>query len=414
MKNLNIILVTGLFSLVGVLPLSAQLTNLGYIVVSPNGPNDGADYGPFTPGTQTSGIQEALDDAKNNIKEVYIMGGPDNGTSGPVVYDIHTTLTVPWGQDWHIDGGNYILNFTQTSGNCLVIDSQMSCRMRFGSVRAPNLTSGSVVQIRPTTVGPDNFNVIEVSLFEFVTIQGGGNPDGGAPGKGIGLHLLADTTPNGNISDSIISVQEITACETGLKIEGNRGVVNNQISCQLIHNCNTAILDQHSALGDITAAVAIDGVTGSVTGVNLNGSAESVYHLRWLETYPAGTALVLSGQTHDNMIFATNLPTNGIATSPPTNPTNIIIPTSPVGFDITTPSMPASNINRQNKLAYSVAVTILTPGNVSEYRITDASGNFQDVIAPVLAGQSLILEPGESIRFTYPSIAPTWVWRALR
>jgi hypothetical protein len=33
------------------------------IVVSPDGPSDGGDFGPHTPGTQTSGLQEALDAA---------------------------------------------------------------------------------------------------------------------------------------------------------------------------------------------------------------------------------------------------------------------------------------------------------------------------------------------------------------
>ena len=34
------------------------------IVVSPQGPRDGGDFGPHTPGTKTSGLQEALDAAK--------------------------------------------------------------------------------------------------------------------------------------------------------------------------------------------------------------------------------------------------------------------------------------------------------------------------------------------------------------
>ena len=143
----------------------APLTSLGYVVVSPNGPTDGGNYGPNTPGTQTSGIQEAFDYAAANKKEVYIIGGGADSGGQPVVYNLNTTLNIPWGQDWHCDGGNYVMNFTQTSGDCLVIDSQMSCFFRFGMIVAANLQSGSIVKLHPTTVGPDNFNVIEVSVF---------------------------------------------------------------------------------------------------------------------------------------------------------------------------------------------------------------------------------------------------------
>ncbi|MEZ6047564.1 MAG: hypothetical protein R3C11_18680 [Planctomycetaceae bacterium] len=48
---------------------------LGFIVVTPQGPNDGGDFGPHTPGTKTSGLQEAFDLAKRTTQDVYIAGG---------------------------------------------------------------------------------------------------------------------------------------------------------------------------------------------------------------------------------------------------------------------------------------------------------------------------------------------------
>ena len=38
---------------------------IGYVVVTPEGPDDGGDFGPNTPGTRTAGIQEALNYALN-------------------------------------------------------------------------------------------------------------------------------------------------------------------------------------------------------------------------------------------------------------------------------------------------------------------------------------------------------------
>ena len=34
--------------------------SFGYIVVTPDGPKDGGDFGKHTPGTKTAGIQEAI------------------------------------------------------------------------------------------------------------------------------------------------------------------------------------------------------------------------------------------------------------------------------------------------------------------------------------------------------------------
>jgi len=48
---------------------------LGYLVVTPRGPLDGGDFGPHTPGTKTSGLQEAFDRAKETTQDVYIAGG---------------------------------------------------------------------------------------------------------------------------------------------------------------------------------------------------------------------------------------------------------------------------------------------------------------------------------------------------
>ena len=70
------------------------------IVVSPQGPRDGGDFGPHTPGTKTSGLQEALDAAKRQAKDVYLAGGSWTADkTEPVVYHLHETLRVPWMQN---------------------------------------------------------------------------------------------------------------------------------------------------------------------------------------------------------------------------------------------------------------------------------------------------------------------------
>ena len=65
-KTLSILL--GLFLLAGSSWAQevTELHNLGYVVISLKGPADGGDFGPKTPGTQTSGFQEAINFAVAN------------------------------------------------------------------------------------------------------------------------------------------------------------------------------------------------------------------------------------------------------------------------------------------------------------------------------------------------------------
>jgi hypothetical protein len=44
-----------------------------YVFVTLEGPDDGGDFGPNTPGTKTSGIQEALNYAHEHCRDVYIF-----------------------------------------------------------------------------------------------------------------------------------------------------------------------------------------------------------------------------------------------------------------------------------------------------------------------------------------------------
>lgn len=388
-----------------------QLHNLGYVVVSPGGPDDGGDYGPNTPGTQTSGIQEAFDYAKANVKEVYIIGGSVDETGSPVVYDIDMTLTIPWGQDWHCDGGNYIMNFTITNGDCLVIDSQMSCFMKFGSIMAKSLESGSIVRIHPTTIGPDGFNVICVTVFQFGSIVGGCDGIGNV-GKGVGLHLEATTLPNGNLSDNKIFVREIIGCETGILIEGSRGVIHNMIDCQSMQRCNDFIQVSKGWFNNVAASMDPNDVGGTVVGANLLGGTENIYNLTWQGNYDPGNALIFGSNARDNIVYAMGLPLNGVTNNAIT-PTNRIVPTKPVGFGITTPAIPGSDAYVVNRESYSVIATILTPGTVMSWTIKDSSGISQTITSGLLAGQTFYLEPGDAIKFNY-SAQPTWAWRALR
>jgi hypothetical protein len=388
-----------------VLPVAAQTTtglrNLGFVVVSPNGPLDGGDFGPATPGTTTAGFQEAFVYAKNNIREVYIVGGGVSYGGNTVTYQLSTTLHIPWGQDWHSDGGDYVMEFTQTSGDCLVIDSQMNCQFKFGVVIAPNLTSGSVVKIAPTSVGPDNFIVCVSSIIRINAIYAGG------VGTGTGLDIDSST---GGVVSSNIYVGEINGCDIGARF---RSGSNDSVNILHIDNCNTLLQVDGGGPNHFTANLDSGGVT-TVIGANLVGGGQSRFDLSFQNPFGAGKALVFGSGATDNLVYVQGLDPAGVANSA-SAPTNRIISAKPVGFSVPTPAIPASNTYLTNTTSYSVAITILTPGVVTAWTIRDANNSSTNasVTGSFFAGQMIFLQPGESIRFTYSS-APTWKWRELR
>ena len=71
-----------------------------WVQVTLQGPEDGGDFGPLTPGTRTSGLQEAIDCAHAQGRDVYIWGGRGGlhrgeGLPGNI-YALDEPLRIPW------------------------------------------------------------------------------------------------------------------------------------------------------------------------------------------------------------------------------------------------------------------------------------------------------------------------------
>jgi len=391
---------------------------MNYIVVSPDGPRDGGDFGPHTPGTKTSGIQEALNFAKAHRKDVYIAGGAMPKAFGNgVVYHLSETLRVPWFQDFRLDGGEYVLNATFTSGDVVVIDSQMNCRMKFGLIVSPS--DGAVVRLKPQTKGPDNVAVIVASTFEFNALVGAGSvfPDGRKAPKGIGLFLDASEAA---IVNNTIHATEIIACERGLLLScgpnpGPRrtGIIDNRIEVPFAHLCAT-----HLQIGDesgagvfrntIRANINSEGVPGSA-GVRIFGR-NNLFTLGFAQTAPQMN-IVFERPARDNLITVLEMP-NGF-TNRAEHPTNRIQPLSPAGLNAPTPEFPSSGVRVMNRYPYTIQAMFVSPGRVTRWMLTEADGTTHTFVGGVSVGQSITLEPGDAVAFVYEQ-PPVWRWRALR
>ena len=79
------------------------------------------------------------------------------------------------------------------------------------------------------------------------------------------------------------------------------------------------------------------------------------------------------------------------------------------GFAITTPSVPASGTAQANTNPFPVRVYITGAGTTTAYTITDPAGNAETFSLALAAGQEITLDPGASITITY-TVAPTWKW----
>ncbi|MEX2112668.1 MAG: hypothetical protein WD845_05745 [Pirellulales bacterium] len=386
------------------------------IVVSPQGPRDGGDFGPHTPGTKTSGLQEALDAAKERVKDVYIAGGSwTAGKNEPVVYHLHETLRVPWMQDFRLDSGHCVLNYTPRTGDAVVFDSQMSCAYRFGLIVSQS--DGAVVRLRPATAGPDRFKVITSSEFTFNALVGGGGawPGGEAYAneldparqwKGSGLWLDAAEGP---IDGNKITVLETVGCNIGLLLTG--ASTRNSIEEINIHLCRN-----HVQIGGPDDSVPND------NRIEAFMDSQGIAPTSGARVFGARNLLVLSTRqtsTSEDLVFEPSAAGN-IAlvhsacrtTDRSTARSNRVIAAADATVDAN-PAVPASGATCENTYPFPVEVRIVSPGHVTSWSEQTAGHKWQDFAAGLSAGQSFVLNPGDRVRFQFTQ-PPTWRWKAIR
>lgn len=394
---------------------SSHLTNCLY--VTPNGPIDGGDFGPKTPGTKTSGLQEAFDAAKARNMSLYISGGSiTNVDSQPVVYFLHETLNIPWMQDFRLDGGHYVIQYTPTVGDAVVIDSQMSCSYRFGLIVSN--ADGAVVRLTPKTNGPDKFNVITSTEFVFNAIVGGGGAwPGGTPyeskinpdhqWKGIGLFLDGEL---GSIDANKITVIETVGCNVGMLVTGKS--TRNTIEQSNIHLCQT-----HLVLGEpgdatvsdnrIEAFVDSHGIADAI-GVRIFGTDNLLTFSS--SNMRADSDLIFESSAKGNLVIASRLGSG--FTNDATTPTNRLEVPPSAKLKTLTAALAAANTSTVNRNPWPVMITITDAGQVDWWSEVDVQGQSLDRHSQLQRGDILLLNPGEGFIWS-GSKPPQWSWKGI-
>ncbi|HID21267.1 MAG TPA: hypothetical protein EYP14_02570 [Planctomycetaceae bacterium] len=353
-----------------------------YVFVTLNGPDDGGDFGPHTPGTKTSGLQEALDYAHRHCRDVYIFGGRGGLHQGQSnncnVYWLDETLRVPWSQDFRLDGGNYLLVYRKPTGYAVTIDSQMNCRYKFGLIVSQS--RDAAVCICPRTAGPDDFVLITASIFDFSAVVSG-HPEGTA--------ILIDSR-HGPIINSQFFFEEFNAQGVGMHVSDAGGdghpVTTNRIEVMFGNQRHARDRCIGLRLGDPGSRHIVDNKIAmsfhAPQGAHFDTEKKryvtaqpyephsalgaDIFAQRNLMTFwfsgrrARGQDLVFEPDSRDNTVFAFDLP-NGI-TNKARVPSNRVVPCGPVGFAVTTPPVPPSGRPVQNRNPYPVQVLVLAPG----------------------------------------------------
>jgi hypothetical protein len=400
-------------------PTGVERTKRNCIVVTPHGPQDGGDFGPHTPGTKTSGLQEAFNAAKAQAKDIYLSGGSwTESKTVPVVYVLRETLHIPWMQNFRCDSGNCVIHYAPHEGDAVVIDSQMSCTYRFGLI--VSMSPGATVRLKPTTAGPDRFKVITSTDFYFNALVGGGGawPSGEAfnstldkKRKWVGTGLLLDGS-EGPIDANRIYVTEIVGCERGIHL--THDCTHNTIEATSIHLSQT-----HMQIGDedvtpvrarlnrIAVHMEAQGIENAA-GAVIHG-AENVINLS-SEGMAKDREIVFGKHAEHNLVTVARL--KGF-TNQAASPTNRIVTASPPAEMTTTPAVPAAGVEIANRHPWPILARIIRPGKVERWTETPVVGAAQTFGGALASGQAIWLNPGDRLTIDYTE-APTWHWKAVQ
>ena len=428
--------------------------------------NDGADFGPDTPGTSTCGIQEAVTHAQKTGAAVSLMAGTyiisetitiSSGSGAVAIYGVPVSLFfTSQTSATQVRGtrifpaasfaGSVLFNLENSedavsvSGLGLFGLPASSCQALGSSGTAPTgMLDGLYVRSGTGCVsnmlfwncdnaykftGGVNYGTTDHHGFQIV------NCNVGISNAGTGNAFQAIVTFNNytnGVSINDLSVDEAIYDDlylydgyVGISVQTPSGSVSKIYVTNCHYEGNGLRFLSMDQAGQ--AEVFVSGVTTYAQMLAyLNGSGVSKIFISQgyaLDGGYGGSAIVrmASGATNSGYLRLRDFDLGAASNlSPGTVPSGFSVfmldcpGYNPQGFSATTPSIPSSGTAQENTNPYSVRVYILTGGTATGYTITDPSGTTQAISVTLAAGMEITLDPGASITLTY-TVAPTWKW----
>lgn len=188
------------------------------------------DFGPQTPDTETAGWQEAINHCVEHKKDLYVKGGWGGQTA---IYNVNSTIYIPATQDFRIDGGIYVLNWTGTPDkDMLVVDSGMDCHYTFGIL----VYGGMKAALRVKPENPVPIDKAVVFIDSDIKTSSVAEPHPFQPGERKGSAGVIFDTSNGPILHSDFYFTAILNFATCIETSDSGGeFAYNSLECIHLH-----------------------------------------------------------------------------------------------------------------------------------------------------------------------------------
>ena len=150
----------------------------GYYVVSPLGPDDGGDFGPHTPGTRRPVCRKRSTPASATARPLHRRGAAGRLPEPRRRLPAPGHAPIPWMQDFRCDGGEAVLQYTQPTGDAIVMDSQDELRLQVrphGRSSGDN-PNGAYLRVKPQTAGPDGLVAVVTCRVAMNSSWSAGSP----------------------------------------------------------------------------------------------------------------------------------------------------------------------------------------------------------------------------------------------
>jgi hypothetical protein len=259
------------------------------------------DFGPQTPNTRTAGWQEAIDYCVEHGRDLYVKGGWGGRKA---IYHVQDTIRIPATQDFRIDGGIYVLNWTgppdRPDKDLMVIDSTMNGEYHFGIFVYGG--AGAALRIRPERPVPiDGFPVL---IETEIKSQGIADPHPFTPGeRKAGTGLVLDGTKAPITCSRFDFIGGILNFRTCIDVSGQFS--QNHFDCLHLHtnshNGTLLRLGPECLQNVFRFAIGVDqGATG-VRGLQIFGR-NNTFEVMTRGGFPKANDVVLEGSARGNRL----------------------------------------------------------------------------------------------------------------
>ncbi len=262
-------------------------------------------FGPQTPGTKTAGWQEAIDYCVAQGHDLYVKGGWGGRKA---IYNIADTIHIPATQDFRIDGGVYVLNWTGAADDpakdLMVIDSTMNGEYHFGIFVYGG--AGAAMRIKPEKPVPiDGFAVV---VETEIKSQGMADPAPFTPGeRKAGTGLVLDATLAPIVSSRFDFIGGILNFKTCVEAQGK--FVQNHFDCLHLHTnaCKSVLfhLGPECTQNHFGLTIGVDQGATDVRGIVIEGF-NNTFDIMTRGGFPRSNDMVLAESARGNRIDLTH------------------------------------------------------------------------------------------------------------